>query len=500
MITLIRGGTVYDGTGDAPREADVLIHGGVIARIGARLNVRAQEIVEARGALVTPGFVDIANYTDHYRTLFSDPAGTEPLIRGITSLVVGHGGASLAPLSRHGGSPEGWWGNPTTPIAHSADLHEFLSLLKGRMGVNIGTLVGYSTVRERILRGAGRDLTDPEFEHLEAALARALDDGALGVSLNLEHVSAAHLPHYEICAAARAAARVNGIFALRLRDREAELNTSFTEALAVSEATHANLLVTDLEPYARERDRYRALLSQITRGSAEHNVHVTTSGSGAAGIPLPLLLPPHFRESSWEEMRARLSAPATRDELRAYLARYRDVAFHIGAVADPSLKLFEGTSFAKWSLHEHHSFEDALLRLMEVTNLRALLVAEIGEDALTRSFAHHDRAFIASGETSTPCLESSPHLAFLAADHDEALSREQRVARMTGGPAKKLGLVRRGFLREGFHADILVIDPASPQRGEAKKYAVREALVNGIRAIRKGAPTGERGGAVLTRA
>jgi N-acyl-D-aspartate/D-glutamate deacylase len=489
MTTLIQGGTVYDGTGDAPREADVLIQRGIITRLAPRLNVSAHEVIEARGALVTPGFVDVANYADHYGTLFSDPAGTEPLIRGITSIVVGQGGASQAPLHAHSAAPEAWWGNAALATAHATNLKELFSLLKGRMGVNVGTLVGYATVREGILRGAGRDLTDTEFERMEATLARAMDEGALGISLNLEHPATARIPRHEIRAAARAAAHADGIIALRLRDRETNLKEHFAEALAISEATKANLLVTDLEPCASEGDAYRALLVQITRGSAEHNVHFTTSGTGIAALPFPLLLPPHLRAPEWSAMSERLKEPAIREELRAHLSRYRDLTLHIGAVADPSLKLFEGTPFSKWSLHEHLPFEDALMRLMAITNFRAVLVAGVGSDELAESFADHDRALIASGEAAVPSLESSAELSFLADKGNASFPLEQRVARMTGAPAKKLGLARRGVLRDGYHADVLVIE-----RG-----VVREAFVNGVRAIQGGAPTGHRGGIILAR-
>lgn len=488
--TLLKGGTVYDGAGGAPREADVLITRDSIARVAPRLGVKADEIIEVRGAIVCPGFIDIANYADHYRTLFSDPAGTELVTRGITSIVVGHGGASLAPFAPRATALETWWGNPEAPAAHAATVREFFALLAGKMGVNIGTLAGYATLRETIAPAAARDLTEAESAWIGHAVVRAIGDGALGVSLNLEYPGTARVSPHEVRVAARAASRAGGMFALRLRDREEKLEECLAEALAVSEEAGTELLITDLEPYARERDAYRALLVRITKRSAEHRIHFTTSGTGAAAMPLALFLPRHFREPSWSAMRARLDEPGAREEIRAHLARYRDVALHIGMVADPSLKLFEGTPFSKWSLHEHLPFEDALLRLMMVTGLRAVVVAATGNPVLAAEFAAHDRALIASGEAATPSLESSAHLAFLAgASSVGALSLEQRIARMTGSPAKKLGLARRGLLCEGYRADLIVVEAG----------AVREAFVNGARAVWNGAPTGARGGAALTR-
>lgn len=489
MTTLIQGGTVYDGTGGVPRETDVLIHGASIARMGSRLGVKARHVVDARGSLVIPGLVDIASYADHYGALFSDPAGTESLTRGITSFVVGHGGASQAPLLSHGTMPERWWGNAASGAAHPTAIKEFFSLMKGRMGMNVGTLVGYATVREGITHGMPRDLTDREFELMERMFRQALREGALGISVNVEYTRTAHTPRHELLAAARAVKDADGLLAFRLRNREGALKEGLAEALAVSDATDVNLLVTDLEPHVREEANYRALLTQITRASADHNVHFTTSGTGVAAFPLPLLLPPHLREQEWSEMRMRLKDPSFREELRAHLARYRDLTIHVAAVADASLKLFEGTPFSKWSLHEHLPFEEALMRFMEVTGFRAVLAMRVGESELGRAFVAHDRALIASGEAAAPSLEASAHLDLLSKKEYDVFPLEQRIARMTGAPAKKVGLPRRGTLKEGNYADILVLE----------KGAVREVFVNGTRAVSEGVPTNARSGAVLSR-
>ncbi len=490
MTTLIQGGMVYDGTGGTPYEADVLLHGKTITRIGRRLSVRANHIIEARGGLVTPGFVDIASYADHYRALFADPAGTESLIRGITSLVVGHGGASIAPLFAWSILPERWWGNTISPAAHAAMVSEVFSLLQGRIGVNVGTLVGHATVREGITHGTPRDLTERELELLSYTLRHALKEGALGISVNLEYPRTTQVPRKELMRVAHIAEEFHAVLSLRLRSRTDHVKESLAEVLALSDATEVNLLLTDVEPHSTEEAAYRALMNQVTRASADHHVHFTTSGSGVAAFPLPLLLPSHWHEKEWDTMRARLTDRAMREELRSHLVRYRDIPMYVAAVADPSLKLFEGTPFAKWSLHEHVPFEEALMRLMEVTGFRAVLAMNVGEPELARVFAAHDRALIASGEAAAPALESSAHLKLLAFKDGGTFPLEQRIAKMTGAPAKKLGLSRRGILKEGYYADVLVIE----------KGTVRETFVNGVRAIAAGAPTGERSGTILTRA
>jgi hypothetical protein len=196
-----------------------------------------------------------------------------------------------------------------------------------------------------------------------------------------------------------------------------------------------------------------------------------------------------MRETEWHAMREHLNDRATREELVLHLKRYRGMSLMIASIADPSLRLFEGTPFAKWSLHEHLSFEDALIRLMEVAEFRATLSAGVGDRDLADAFGLHDRAFIASGECAAPSLELSPQLSFLGRVRALKAPLEQVIAKMTGGPARKFNLRKRGFVREGYRADLVVLEGTE----------VRETFVNGIRAVREGAPTAERGGEVLRR-
>lgn len=493
MITCIRGGMVYDGSGEAPREADVIIQGGTIARIAPRLpaqagaNIRANTVIEAKGMLVTPGFVDVGNHADHYGTLAADPAGTELVTRGITSIVVGNSGASLAPLAPGSLAPFAWWGNAASHAAHATTVREFLSFLAVRRGVNVGTLLGYATVREGILRGATRDCTDREFELLEATLALGMKEGALGISVNLEYMRTSRAPRHELLACARAAARAEGVFAIRLREREEGVNNAFAEIIAISEETKANILISHLEPYAAFADHYRELLASLTRESSEHHINFDTSARGVAAVPLPLFLPNHLREPAWSAMTAHLREPSVRAELKAHLKQYRDLPITIAAVADPSLKLFEGTRFDEWTLHEHAPFEDALIRFMEVSGLRAVVAARVADAALAGTCAAHDRAFIASGDAAAPALETSTYGDFLAHAPAMGISVEQAIAKMTSLPALKFKLKHRGLLREGYRADVLVMEGSTP----------REVFVNGVRAVADGAPTGICAGAVL---
>ena len=100
MATIIKNGLVYDGSGDAPVKTDVVIQEGQIARIGNFSNAKADKVIDATGAIVTPGFIDVNTYTDQYGTLFSDPHQTPFIKEGITTVIGGNCGESLAPFAR----------------------------------------------------------------------------------------------------------------------------------------------------------------------------------------------------------------------------------------------------------------------------------------------------------------------------------------------------------------------------------------------------------------
>ncbi len=164
MATIIKNGLVYDGSGDAPTKTDIIIQEDHIARMGSFPNAKAENVIDATGAIVTPGFIDVNTYADQYGTLFNDSHQAPFIEEGITTIVGGNCGESLAPFTRHTLDFSAHWRGAETNKDWNSTGRFLRSLKKRKLGVNFGTLVGYTTIRRAVLGDARRDLTNAEFK------------------------------------------------------------------------------------------------------------------------------------------------------------------------------------------------------------------------------------------------------------------------------------------------------------------------------------------------
>lgn len=179
---LVQGGWVIDGTGNPARKADVAVEGGRIAAVGALKNARAKRILDARGKMVCPGFIDAHSHTDV--TVEANPYFENTLRQGITTEIVGNCGDSTAPIPPAGGGGFGRIGDQGASGQRSLGEHMRVLEEKG-MSANLAWLVGHNTLRT--LAGIkGSDYTQAQYQAMAQALRQALEDGALGMSSGLE--------------------------------------------------------------------------------------------------------------------------------------------------------------------------------------------------------------------------------------------------------------------------------------------------------------------------
>ncbi|MEK7086683.1 MAG: aminoacylase, partial [Patescibacteria group bacterium] len=180
---LIKNGLIYDGSGCEPLKADILVRGERIASIGNFGKRRADKTIDAQGAIVAPGFIDINSECDHSFGIFLEPYQENHIKQGVTTVIGGNRGISLAPVSRAAlDFMRNWLGSfPVNVNWHS--VKDFLRVLQKRgLGVNFGTVVGSATIRQSVVGDRNRDLTDNEIELCKNILSRSLDDGAFGFS------------------------------------------------------------------------------------------------------------------------------------------------------------------------------------------------------------------------------------------------------------------------------------------------------------------------------
>ncbi len=495
MTTLIKNGVVYDGSGETPKQEDVLIQDGVFAPRGSFPRERADVVIDATGALVTPGFVDIDTGSDHYLSLFSEPYQRDFIRQGVTTTIGGNCGASLAPLPTGSLDPIKKWGEPSRVNVNWRSMKEFLAVLETQgLGVNFGTLVGHSTIRRALIGDQLRDLTEGELERSKLMIREALAEGAFGFSTGLEYVHSRRVAPYEIEALAKVAALSGRVYATHLRNVEQNIMESVRETLHLAEATGVNVEISHLEPRRAYVPLYEEAVNLIESASATIHIHFDVCPFDTLAMAIYTFLPQWVQDGGVHVMLDHILSSMSEARLLEYFSRFAATDLVIGHVQDPALKFLEGKTVQQFAANQGLPFEAAFLRLLRMTRLGTILFyKDVSMNAL-ESFLTKGTSIIASNGTALGEGELKQERscrtfpAFLSLVAEKSLMPlERAVAKATGIPAKKYRLKGRGFIREGYAADLVVL----------RDFRPTDVLVNGVPALREGAVTNTLKGSIL---
>ena len=555
---LIRGGTVVDGTGAAARRADVGVRDGRVVTIG-EVDEAARHRIDADGLYVVPGFVDL--HTHYDAQLSWDPTASPSPLHGVTTVVGGNCGFSLAPagpahadyLTRMMARVEGM---PISALEHLdwswSSFGEWLARFDGRVAVNAGFLVGHSALRRVVMgeRAVGSAATDEETRSMRALLARCLDDGALGFSTSQAHTH-------------------NDGDGMPVPSRSAERGELESLCAALSEHPGTTLelilpgclngfsddeveLMASLSLLADRPANWNVLgVSALNPGAVDHQLEASSEAARRGATVVALTLPhtmkirlsfehgaiidalPGWRELfalSVPERMARLSDPAERARLDQG-AKSKDAGI-IGALArwenllidetfSPANRSYEGRSVGSVAKETGKEPFDALVDVVLADNLRTGLRPPIGEsdaDWELRAKVWRDPRTVVGGSDAGAHLDvmcGAIYSTSLLGDGVRArqlLSWEEAVHQLTEVPARLYGLRERGRVAEGWWADLVLFDPErighGPERtrddlpGRASRLfaeadGIERVFVNGTEIVQSGTFTGAVPGAVL---
>lgn len=481
MATLIKNGLVYDGSGDAPRRIDVVIQERQIARIGNFPNARADEVIDASGAVVVPGFIDVATYADQYGTLFGDPFQASFIEEGITTIVGGNCGESLAPFSRHEIAFSAHWNGPAMNRDWDSTSRLFRALKKVKLGVNFATLVGYTTIRRAVLGDSLRDLTDAEFAASLRMAEQALDEGALGISFDFEHTHARRVPLYEVTALAALAERKQKVFAVHLRYEGPHFEKGLADTIAIAEQTGASVEVNHFAPRTRSLNAYRKGREVFENEAAGTHVYFDCAPFPWSTVPISSFLPDWAEEGDPKDVLERIASPHLKKRIRAHLDRFDHGGIVVAAVPQP-LSRFAGKTVAEVAETFQTSPGEVLLKLMKISGLKAMCFHRVIDEEELGVFLASPASLISSGSPGVPdeLHEATLRAPFLQSIVQRTKTRdiplEKIIKKITSLPAQKYGIPRRGRIKEGYYADIAVLRDLRP-------VAV---FVNGTAAFLKG--------------
>jgi len=250
---IIKNGLILDGTGSREFAGDVGVKEGIIATIGNLNGERAEKMIDAKGCYVSPGFVDINNHSDTYWQIFLNPDLESLMRQGITTIVGGNCGSSLAPLTD---------GSMLQSIQKWTDIRnlnlnwlstkEFLEEVERRaLSVNFTTLLGHGTLRRGFVRDESRPLRAAELSGMAKMLKQSLHEGSVGMSLGLAYVHGRHATEHELSTLASVVGRAGGFCTAHLRSEGRELPEAVAEAITMARSSGVRLHISHLKAVGR---------------------------------------------------------------------------------------------------------------------------------------------------------------------------------------------------------------------------------------------------------
>ena len=525
---LIRNGTIYDGTGGPPVTGDLAVNGQAIAAIGVLPNARGRRELDARGLAVAPGFINMLSWAN--RSLIEDGRSQSDIRQGVTLEVLGEG-SSMGPLNS---TMKRQLRERQGDIKYSIEwttLGEYLDyLVKRGVSCNVASFVGATTVRVHEIGYTDRAPTPEELERMKQLVREAMTDGAVGISSSLIYAPACYAKTEELIALCRVAAEYDGLYISHLRSESTRLLEGADELIRIARESPIRAEIYHLKVAGQPNwHKLEPLIQKVEAARAE-GLAITADmyNYTAAGTGLDATMPPWVQEGGLEEWVKRLKDPAVRQRVKREMATSADdwENFFMAAGSPDkivlagfkteALKPLTGKTLAEVAQMRGTSPEEAAMDLVAEDKGRVDAIYFImSEDNVRRqlklpwvSFGSDEGSFAPEGVF----LLSSPHpraygnVARLLGKYvreEKHVPLEAAIHRLSGLPANNLKLDRRGTLRAGSFADIVVFDPTAVQDRatfeQPQQYAtgVRDVFVNGVQVLEDGEHTGAKPGQVV---
>ncbi len=521
---VIRGGTVYDGSGGKPYLGEVAIDDDRIAYVGPPRGLRGRIEIDATGKAVAPGFINMLSWSNE--SLLHDGLGQSELRQGVTLQVMGEGW-SMGPLNER---------MKELAVARQIDIHypvdwttlgEYLAKLEARgVAQNVASFVGATTAREYVLGERDVQPTAVELDAMRSLVRQAMEEGALGVGSSLIYAPASYAKTPELVALVTEAGRCGGMYITHMRSEGDRVVESVQETIDIARQSGAPAEIYHLKFAGRGNwakiDEVIAMIEAARRSGVRITANMYNYVGGATG--LNAAMPPWVQDGGLEAWIERLRDPRTRarviTEMRDPAPSWENLLGHAGAdqalllsFKNPKLKPLTGRTLASVAKERGVSPEDAAIDLVIEDGSRVgTAYMLMSEENVRRQVALPWMSFGSDAEAMTPdgvFLLSNPHpraygnfarvLARYARD-ERAITLEDAVRRLSALPAQNLAIADRGMLKDGYFADVVVFDPqkiqdhATFEKPHQFATGVSEVLVNGELALKTGVPTGATAG------
>jgi N-acyl-D-amino-acid deacylase len=524
---LIKGGTVYDGTGRAPRRADVAIKGDRIVAVGDLAKARARSVVDARGLAVAPGFINMLSHSE--TSLIVDSRSMSELKQGVTTQIFGE--SSMGPLSdemkrrRLAAQGDMKFDIPWTTLG------EYLTWLEKRgVSQNFASFIGAATLREHVIGLDDKPPSPAQLEKMRELARREMEAGALGITTALIYPPAFFAKTDELIELCKVAAKYKGKYTAHIRSEANQLVEAVQETIRIGREAGLPVEIYHLKASGQSNwpkmDQVIAIIEEARRQGLKITADMYMYPAGGTGLDASM--PPWVFDGGPEAAYKRMQDPDTRkkiaDAIRTptnewenlyYLAGSPDRLLLAGFKSE-ALKPLTGKTLGEAAkLRGKDPVETIMDLVLEDRSRVGTIYFLMNEENIKKQIGRPWVSFGSDAASMAPegaFLKSSTHpraygnFARLLGKYvreEKVITLQEAVRRLTGLPATNLGLDHRGFLKPGMFADVVVFDPATIadratfENPHQYSVGVKHVFVNGAQALKDGEHTGAKPGKAL---
>lgn len=524
---IIRNGMIYDGSGEKPYVGAVAITGDKITAVGNLKNYHAPVEIDAKGLAVTPGFINVLSWASW--TLLIDGKGESDTRQGVTLEIFGEG-TSAGPLNKEMKSlyvkdfPSDKYDTTWTTLAG------FLKMMENRVTPNVASFVGATTIRRYVIGNDDRPPTPSELEQMKSLVRQAMKEGALGLGTSLIYPPAFYAKTEELIEMAKVAGEYNGTYISHVRNEGNQLLKALDELIRIADEAAIPAQVYHLKMAGSNNwDKFDRVVAKIDSARAAGlEISANMYMYNAASTSLSATMPPWVQEGGFKKFLGRLNDPVTRSRIKKEMLtpsnEWENMFLNSGGPSgillsgfkNEKLRIYTGKTLEEAAEMRGQSPEETVIDLIREDSSRVDAVYfMMSEENVRKQLRLPYMSFGSDAGSIAPTggfLNSNPHprtygnFARLLGKYvreEKIIPLEQAIHGLTSLPAEQLGIQKRGSLKKGYFADVVIFDPktirdhATFEKPHQFSTGVVHVWVNGIRVLKDGEHTGATPGRVV---
>ncbi|MBD3749222.1 MAG: D-aminoacylase [Sphingobacteriales bacterium] len=494
---IIKNARILDGTGNSWYKADLAIKGDEIAKIAPSISDSARKIIDVKNKILSPGFIDVHTHIEGDETI--SPTAQSFIYDGVTTVITGNCGSSRVNIKQY---------------------LDFIDSVK--LSINVGVLIGHNDVRKAVMGKVNRDPSSEEMKKMEALVAQAMIDGAMGLSTGLIYIPGTFAKTLEIVELAKVASKYHGIYATHMRSESDKVKEAITEALIIGKEAKLPVEISHFKIGGQQNwGQSTQTLAMVKQARLDGlDVTIDQYPYTASSTSISTLVPDDILADGQDSIMARLQKPKTRkrliEEMLTSLKKRKLKHFDYAVVAyyapDTTYngKSIEEINLMRGKKHQAKAEAETVLNIVEHGGAGAVFHG-MGDDDLKNIMKYPfnmpacDAGIRAFGLGMPHPRGYGTHARILAkyVREEQLITLEEAVRRMTSLPAQKFQLKDRGLIKEGMKADIVifnpdsVIDRATYEQPHAFSIGFEYVFVNGGLTVENGKHTDMRNGSAL---